>query len=199
MLFSVEDKFIHKTWFDALKSERSKAKGQSLSLCSGCCFALHSDVNSEFTEALVKDTPYWLKQAVTVLLETHLLQAQWKKLQDGCWKMKCFYFFYFQDINVCILENYPECSNPRVFYIIPYFCGQHPQCRYLTLNLHDNDFCCNAQGCSVCLFGLSFSHIFLFSPPGSQEFGLWRGPNRMCWKTTSLLVSWKSWRMFCSC
>ncbi|XP_053737117.1 uronyl 2-sulfotransferase a isoform X1 [Synchiropus splendidus] len=33
------------------------------------------------------------------------------------------------DINVCILENYPECSNPRVFYIIPYFCGQHPQCR----------------------------------------------------------------------
>ncbi|XP_045917352.1 uronyl 2-sulfotransferase-like [Micropterus dolomieu] len=34
-----------------------------------------------------------------------------------------------QDINVCILENYPECSNPRVFYIIPYFCGQHPQCR----------------------------------------------------------------------
>ncbi|KAJ8409746.1 hypothetical protein AAFF_G00218050 [Aldrovandia affinis] len=33
------------------------------------------------------------------------------------------------DINVCILENYPECSNPRLFYIIPYFCGQHPQCR----------------------------------------------------------------------
>ncbi|XP_030200679.1 uronyl 2-sulfotransferase a isoform X2 [Gadus morhua] len=33
------------------------------------------------------------------------------------------------DINVCILENYPECSNPRMFYIIPYFCGQHPQCR----------------------------------------------------------------------
>ncbi|XP_008395974.1 uronyl 2-sulfotransferase a isoform X1 [Poecilia reticulata] len=33
------------------------------------------------------------------------------------------------DINVCILENYPECSNPRVFYIIPYFCGQHPKCR----------------------------------------------------------------------
>ncbi|XP_015271037.1 PREDICTED: uronyl 2-sulfotransferase [Gekko japonicus] len=33
------------------------------------------------------------------------------------------------DINVCILENYPECSNPRLFYIIPYFCGQHPRCR----------------------------------------------------------------------
>ncbi|MBN3323335.1 UST sulfotransferase, partial [Atractosteus spatula] len=33
------------------------------------------------------------------------------------------------DINVCILENYPECSNPRLFYIIPYFCGQHPKCR----------------------------------------------------------------------
>uniref|UniRef100_A0A3B4A2F6 Uronyl 2-sulfotransferase n=1 Tax=Periophthalmus magnuspinnatus TaxID=409849 RepID=A0A3B4A2F6_9GOBI len=33
------------------------------------------------------------------------------------------------DINVCILENYPECSNPRIFYIIPYFCGQHPKCR----------------------------------------------------------------------
>lgn len=34
-----------------------------------------------------------------------------------------------QDINVCILENFPECSNPRLFYIVPYFCGQHPQCR----------------------------------------------------------------------
>ncbi|XP_043076468.1 uronyl 2-sulfotransferase-like [Puntigrus tetrazona] len=33
------------------------------------------------------------------------------------------------DINTCILESYPECSNPRLFYIIPYFCGQHPQCR----------------------------------------------------------------------
>ncbi|XP_014333390.2 uronyl 2-sulfotransferase isoform X1 [Bos mutus] len=33
------------------------------------------------------------------------------------------------DINECILENYPECSNPRLFYIIPYFCGQHPRCR----------------------------------------------------------------------
>ncbi|EPQ19209.1 Uronyl 2-sulfotransferase [Myotis brandtii] len=35
----------------------------------------------------------------------------------------------FEDINECILENYPECSNPRLFYIIPYFCGQHPRCR----------------------------------------------------------------------
>ncbi|XP_061900612.1 uronyl 2-sulfotransferase a isoform X2 [Entelurus aequoreus] len=33
------------------------------------------------------------------------------------------------DINVCILDNYPECSNPRVFYLIPYFCGQHTKCR----------------------------------------------------------------------
>ncbi|XP_073668405.1 uronyl 2-sulfotransferase isoform X1 [Paramisgurnus dabryanus] len=33
------------------------------------------------------------------------------------------------DINKCILENYPECSNPKLFYIIPFFCGQHPQCR----------------------------------------------------------------------
>ncbi|XP_028350137.1 uronyl 2-sulfotransferase isoform X2 [Physeter macrocephalus] len=33
------------------------------------------------------------------------------------------------DINECILANYPECSNPRLFYIIPYFCGQHPRCR----------------------------------------------------------------------
>ncbi|XP_053566613.1 uronyl 2-sulfotransferase [Bombina bombina] len=33
------------------------------------------------------------------------------------------------DINECILENYAECSNPRLFYIIPYFCGQHPKCR----------------------------------------------------------------------
>ncbi|XP_052001921.1 uronyl 2-sulfotransferase isoform X1 [Xyrauchen texanus] len=33
------------------------------------------------------------------------------------------------DINTCILESYPECSNPRLFYIIPFFCGQHPQCR----------------------------------------------------------------------
>ncbi|KAL4624007.1 uronyl 2-sulfotransferase-like, partial [Arapaima gigas] len=38
-------------------------------------------------------------------------------------------FERYLDINVCILENYPECSNPRLFYIIPYFCGQHPQCR----------------------------------------------------------------------
>lgn len=45
------------------------------------------------------------------------------------WLLLCF-----QDINVCILENYPECSNPRVFYIIPYFCGQHPQCRYALSN-----------------------------------------------------------------
>ncbi|KAM6954360.1 uronyl 2-sulfotransferase a [Aplochiton taeniatus] len=36
---------------------------------------------------------------------------------------------HLNDINVCILENYPECSNPKVFYIIPYFCGQHPKCR----------------------------------------------------------------------
>ncbi len=35
-----------------------------------------------------------------------------------------------KDINTCILESYPECSNPRLFYIIPYFCGQHPQCRW---------------------------------------------------------------------
>ncbi|XP_069788358.1 uronyl 2-sulfotransferase a [Narcine bancroftii] len=35
----------------------------------------------------------------------------------------------YMDINDCILENYPECNNPRVFYIIPYFCGQHPKCR----------------------------------------------------------------------
>ncbi|XP_063299399.1 uronyl 2-sulfotransferase [Pelobates fuscus] len=33
------------------------------------------------------------------------------------------------DINECILKNYAECSNPRLFYIIPYFCGQHPKCR----------------------------------------------------------------------
>lgn len=33
------------------------------------------------------------------------------------------------DINECILGNYAECSNPRLFYIIPYFCGQHPKCR----------------------------------------------------------------------
>uniref|UniRef100_A0A8C5PHN4 Uronyl 2-sulfotransferase n=1 Tax=Leptobrachium leishanense TaxID=445787 RepID=A0A8C5PHN4_9ANUR len=33
------------------------------------------------------------------------------------------------DINDCILKNYAECSNPRLFYIIPYFCGQHPKCR----------------------------------------------------------------------
>ncbi|CAH2250789.1 Hypothetical predicted protein [Pelobates cultripes] len=34
-----------------------------------------------------------------------------------------------KDINECILKNYAECSNPRLFYIIPYFCGQHPKCR----------------------------------------------------------------------
>ncbi|XP_062864020.1 uronyl 2-sulfotransferase [Trichomycterus rosablanca] len=33
------------------------------------------------------------------------------------------------DINTCILESYPECTNPRLFYIIPYFCGQSYLCR----------------------------------------------------------------------
>nr|XP_014349730.1 PREDICTED: uronyl 2-sulfotransferase-like [Latimeria chalumnae] len=33
------------------------------------------------------------------------------------------------DIDECILDNYPECSNPRLFYVIPFFCGQHPKCR----------------------------------------------------------------------
>lgn len=60
---------------------------------------------------------------------------EWVKFKD------CHVFVCFQDINVCILENYPECSNPRVFYIIPYFCGQHPQCRYLqTVKLHTKAF-----------------------------------------------------------
>lgn len=86
--------------------------------------------------------------------------------------MKCFcYFFYFQDINVCILENYPECSNPRVFYIIPYFCGQHPQCRYLALNLHDDDFWWNAQGCSVCLLLVLF--LTYISSLSTREPGVW--------------------------
>ncbi|XP_073725282.1 uronyl 2-sulfotransferase [Misgurnus anguillicaudatus] len=39
---------------------------------------------------------------------------------------------WLKDISTCILENYPECSNPRLFYIIPFFCGQHPQCRELS-------------------------------------------------------------------
>ncbi|XP_036171884.1 uronyl 2-sulfotransferase isoform X3 [Myotis myotis] len=43
------------------------------------------------------------------------------------------------DINECILENYPECSNPRLFYIIPYFCGQHPRCRAQETWKHDCD------------------------------------------------------------
>lgn len=41
-----------------------------------------------------------------------------------------------KDINMCILQNYPECSNPKLFYIIPYFCGQHPQCRYRCTYTH---------------------------------------------------------------
>lgn len=64
---------------------------------------------------------------------SHLVRVRWKLFQVSRCKSKMLYSICFQDINVCILENYPECSNPRVFYIIPYFCGQHPQCRYLTL------------------------------------------------------------------
>ncbi|XP_078734345.1 uronyl 2-sulfotransferase [Lampetra fluviatilis] len=35
----------------------------------------------------------------------------------------------FLSVNDCILKNYPECTNPRLFYIVPYFCGQDPRCR----------------------------------------------------------------------
>lgn len=107
------------------------------------------------------------------------------------------YFPSFQDINVCILENYPECSNPRVFYIIPYFCGQHPQCRYLT---HDTAVVlCEAVEAAVFVpRGFPRSYALISSSPGSQECGLWRGPSRTCWRTTSSWVSWRSWRTSCS-
>lgn len=85
----------------------------------------------------------------------HLTQWKWVHLwfiskfwvfaQFGSFLVQCAAFFLavasfflthlafspLQDINVCIMENYPECSNPRLFYIVPYFCGQHPQCRLL--------------------------------------------------------------------
>uniref|UniRef100_UPI00358DED7B uronyl 2-sulfotransferase isoform X2 n=1 Tax=Myxine glutinosa TaxID=7769 RepID=UPI00358DED7B len=32
-------------------------------------------------------------------------------------------------IDKCILQSFPECNNPKIFYIIPYFCGQDPRCR----------------------------------------------------------------------
>lgn len=44
-----------------------------------------------------------------------------------------------------------------------------------------------------------FHSHFRLCATGSQECGLWKGPNRMCWRTTSLWVSWRSWRMCCSC
>lgn len=111
---------------------------------------------------------------------------------------------------MCILENYPECSNPKVFYIIPYFCGQHPQCRYTQVAWHalwDTRiswwcfiFCFVKLLCYKYVFLLlSLTVIFLPSQPESLEYGLWRGPNKMCWRTTSLWVSWRSWRMFCFC
>lgn len=49
---------------------------------------------------------------------------------------------------MCILENYPECSNPKVFYIIPYFCGQHPQCRYES-GLFLSSLCCRPAEITV--------------------------------------------------
>lgn len=82
------------------------------------------------------------------------------------------FFFYFQDINVCILENYPECSNPRVFYIIPYFCGQHPQCRYLTHKSHDKTFWCNTRKAALLLFFALLSLIH-FPSLSTREPGVW--------------------------
>lgn len=60
---------------------------------------------------------------------------------------------------MCILENYPECSNPRVFYIIPYFCGQHPQCRYLV------------DSRRLCPSWFPVSHALIFS--STREPGVW--------------------------
>lgn len=90
---------------------------------------------------------------------------------------------------MCILENYPECSNPRVFYIIPYFCGQHPQCRHVQVQVKPfiHLFLLEKKNLTVSLF-LS----------GSLVFGLWRGPNRTFRRITSLSASWRSWKMFCS-
>ena len=66
-------------------------------------------------------------QSVSMSLKYQFLLTLGRALQrPPAFSLPCFLF---QDINECILENYPECSNPRLFYIIPYFCGQHPRCR----------------------------------------------------------------------
>ena len=33
------------------------------------------------------------------------------------------------DINDCVLKNYTECSAEKLWYIVPYFCGQDPICK----------------------------------------------------------------------
>nr|CAB3267573.1 uronyl 2-sulfotransferase-like [Phallusia mammillata] len=33
------------------------------------------------------------------------------------------------DINTCVLRNYSECSGLKLWYVVPYFCGQSPICR----------------------------------------------------------------------
>lgn len=116
-----------------------------------------------------------------------------KTLKDGVIYdlMDIYIFICFQDINVCILENYPECSNPRVFYIIPYFCGQHPQCRYLrTLKWHDKAFCSLRRWENLVIFyvlsckaslplSVSVSDLtvvsltLIFLPLSTREPGVW--------------------------
>ncbi len=80
-----------------------------------------------------------------------------------------------KDINTCILESYPECSNPRLFYIIPYFCGQHPQCRwplcsYVTYVIQKQELrkCFKA---SITISGCHWSGVIYLS--WTREPGLW--------------------------
>ncbi|XP_033099539.1 uronyl 2-sulfotransferase-like [Anneissia japonica] len=38
----------------------------------------------------------------------------------------------YQTINDCVLNNKYECSQRRMFYILPFFCGNDPRCKYPT-------------------------------------------------------------------
>ncbi|PKU38046.1 uronyl 2-sulfotransferase [Limosa lapponica baueri] len=79
---------------------------------------------------LVACVPHCLRRAGDGLHVSHA--AEHFRLAEDMLPTQVFSVVFYlldEDINVCILENYPECSNPRLFYIIPYFCGQHPRCR----------------------------------------------------------------------
>lgn len=105
VLFSAKDKSIHKTLFDILTSERSKVKGQSLSLSSGCCSALHSGVSQTWTQSSQKHwwkTPPsgWNKQLQFWLRLVYCKRNE-KSYRMGAEKWNVFVIFSTFRISMC--------------------------------------------------------------------------------------------------